>query len=57
VHTQFWSQILKRRDHSEDLHVDGKVILEWEGVDWMHLAQDRYLWLALVNTVMNLRIP
>jgi hypothetical protein len=25
----------------------------WEGVDWMHLAQDRYQWRALVNTAMN----
>jgi hypothetical protein len=29
----------------------------WEGVDWMHLAQDRDLWWAPVNTVMNLRVP
>jgi hypothetical protein len=29
----------------------------WEGVDWVHLAQDRDLWLALVNTVMKLRVP
>jgi hypothetical protein len=28
-----------------------------EGVDWIHVAQDRKLWLALVNTVMNLRVP
>jgi hypothetical protein len=25
-----------------------------EGVEWMHLVQDRDQWLALVNTVMNL---
>jgi hypothetical protein len=29
----------------------------WEGVDWMHLAQDRYKWQALVNPVMNLQVP
>jgi hypothetical protein len=29
----------------------------WEGVDWMHLAQDRDQWRCLVNTIMNLPIP
>jgi hypothetical protein len=32
----------------------------WEercGLDWIHLAQDRDQWRALVNMVMNLRIP
>jgi hypothetical protein len=27
------------------------------GIDWMDLAQDRDQWRALVNTVMNLRVP
>jgi hypothetical protein len=27
------------------------------GVDWIGLAQDRYRWRALVNSVMNLRGP
>jgi hypothetical protein len=28
----------------------------WGGVECMHMAQDRDQWLALVNTLMNLRI-
>jgi hypothetical protein len=27
------------------------------GVDWIGLAQDRYRWRALVNSVMNFRVP
>jgi hypothetical protein len=26
-------------------------------VDWIGLAQDRYWWRALVNSVMNLQLP
>jgi hypothetical protein len=29
----------------------------WDGLDWIALAQDRDQWRALVNTVMNLRVP
>jgi hypothetical protein len=28
-----------------------------DGVDWIGLAQDKYKWRALVNAVMNLRVP
>jgi hypothetical protein len=28
----------------------------WDGLDWIDLAQNRDKWMALVNTVMNLRV-
>jgi hypothetical protein len=36
--------MIKGRNHFEDLGIDGKIIkwiLGWEGVDWMHLSQDK----------------
>jgi hypothetical protein len=29
----------------------------WDEADWMDIAQDRVKWRALVNTVLNLRVP
>jgi hypothetical protein len=29
----------------------------WGDVDWIGMAQDRNRWRALVNSVLNLRVP
>jgi hypothetical protein len=54
---------LKGRGNSEDLSVNGRKIQEWilrdigwEGVEWIHLAQNKDQWHAVVITVMNLRV-
>jgi hypothetical protein len=54
-----WLENLKGRGHSEDLGLDGRIMLEiwWKVVNWIHLTQDRYQWRAFVNTVMYLRDP
>jgi hypothetical protein len=42
---------------------DGRIILKWIlrkqmlGMDWIKLAQDSDRWQALVNAVMNVRVP
>jgi len=59
--TRFWTENLQARDHSQDLSVDGSNIgidlgrTGCEEVDWFHLAKNQ--WWALVDTVMNLRVP
>jgi hypothetical protein len=39
----------------ENIKMDLREI-EWDGMDWIDLAQDRDQWRVLVNTVMNLRV-
>jgi hypothetical protein len=45
-----------RRRWEDNIKMDLKEI-GFGDVDWIHLAQDRDRWRALVNTVMNLRVP
>jgi hypothetical protein len=40
----------------DNIKMDLKEI-EWGNMEWIGLAQDRNQWMALVNTVMNLRVP
>jgi hypothetical protein len=45
-----------RRRWLDNIWMDlGKV--SWSDVDWIGLAQDRNKWRALVNSVLNLRVP
>jgi hypothetical protein len=45
-----------RRRWMDNIKIDLREIV-WDDVDWIDLAQDRDQWRALVNTVMNLRLP
>jgi hypothetical protein len=45
-----------RRMYVDNIKMDLRGI-GWGGMDWIDLAQDRDQWRALVNTVMNLRVP
>jgi hypothetical protein len=45
-----------RRKWVENIKMDLREI-GWDGKDWIDLAQDKDQWRALVNTVMNLRVP
>jgi hypothetical protein len=56
----YWWESQKEGDHWEDQDVGGWAIskwIGWDGVDWIDMAQDRDQWRALVNTVLNLRVP
>jgi hypothetical protein len=46
----------QRRRWVDNIKIDFREI-GWGGMDWIELAQDRDQWRALVNTVMNLRVP
>jgi hypothetical protein len=59
----FWWENLREKDHWEDRGVDGRIIkanvqeVGCGGMDWIGLAQNRGRCRALVNAVINLRVP
>ena len=55
---------LVERGHLESLSVDERIILlkgvldiELGRMDWIDLAQERDVWQAVMNAVMNIRAP
>jgi hypothetical protein len=49
-----WLGNLKERDgwkHNSEMDLKD---IYWDGIDWIHLAQDRCEWWAVMNMVMNL---
>jgi hypothetical protein len=54
----------KEKRPQKDQGIDGRMGLEWilgrlvggGGVEWIHLAQDRDRWQAVMNVVMNLHV-
>jgi hypothetical protein len=58
---KLWLESLKgsrrpRHTQDDDIKMDLRKV-RWEVVDWIHLAQDRDWWQAVVNMVMNLQVP
>jgi hypothetical protein len=45
-----------RRRWADNIKMDHRAV-GWDGRDWIDLVQDRDLWMAYVNAVMNLRVP
>jgi hypothetical protein len=47
---------IPRRRWEDNIKTDLQEV-GWRCMDWIELAQDRDRWRALVNVVMNLRVP
>jgi hypothetical protein len=64
MHIVYWGGMPKtkrplgrpRRKWVDNIKMDLREI-GWDGIDWIDLAQNRDQCRALVNTVMNLRVP
>jgi hypothetical protein len=64
MHRIFWFEEIDkkrplgrhRRRWGDNIRM-GLIEIEWDVMHWIHLALERDQWRALVNTVMNLRVP
>jgi hypothetical protein len=61
---KFWLEMLEGRYNSEELGVNGKIILKsllrnkgGRLVHWISLAHDSYRWLSHVNLLTDSKIP
>ena len=55
----WWGRLplgISRRRREDNIKMDLQEV-GCGGMDWIDLAQDRDSWRALVNAVMNLRVP
>ena len=50
----WWGNLRPRRRWEDNIRMDFQEV-EWEGINWIDLARDKYRWRALVNTVISLR--
>jgi hypothetical protein len=46
----------RRRRSVDNIKIDLTEI-EWDGMNWIDLAQDRDQWRTLVNTIKNIQVP
>jgi hypothetical protein len=58
MHAKFLSENLKGRELGKHRHKwEENIRISLKSVEWIRLPHDRVHWLAVVNTVMNLRVP